>query len=593
MMHNVVWGNTGGSMNYESGELDVRYCDIEGGFDGVGVIDEDPVFVDANAGNYNLEWNSPCIDAGDPDEPYDTDNTPADLGAHPYYHTGTEVSGEVWGVWERRNHPYYINADMSVPTDSSLAIEAGTIVYSEGYFVLTVDSAASLHAIGTDQKPIVFTCTDTATGWLGLQIYFADSTSILEQCVIEHVKTDGHAYYAALYLDNASPVVRHCTIRNNKQNQITGGGIRCVDESSPLIENCLIANNRSAQGGAGIFIGSESSPRIVGCSITGNKSLGSTATGGGILCESSSALISGCIIDSNYGHNTGGGIYAVLSTVSVHRTVVVDNSGTYVGAIGGRGSRFEIINCSIAGHHHTTRTAAVYGYSNSDFQIMNSILWDNSPAQIYLRQSGATVPCSLSISYTDLEGGVAAIDTMGENYIEEGLDVIDTDPLLADGYLCRLLIGSPCIDAGNPGAECYDFEDPVRPGSALWPALGGLRNDMGAYGGTGEDTPVDVISDDQPLLPAGYSLGQNYPNPFNPTTTIEFSLPRRSEVVISVYNILGRKVLTLLDEELPAGYHRLVWNGKSGRGQDVATGLYFYRIKAGDFVQTKKMLLLK
>ena len=300
LLHNIVWDNTGGSLNYLYGTPSVSYCDVEGGHEGPGIIDEDPVFVDGGGGDFELQWSSPCIDAGDPNQPYDADNTRRDLGACPYHHTGTEVSGEVWGVWDRRSHPYYITADVVIPADSALTIEAGTIIYIEGSYLVTCDSGASFLAVGSEQRPITFSCTDTTIGWLGLQLYYVDSTSVLDWCVIEHVETDGSDLHAALYLDHASPIVRNCTIRNNKQNQITGGGIRCVDESSPLIEDCLITNNRSAQGGGGIYIGYEAAPKIIRCTISDNEARGSTSTGGGILCECSSALISGCIIENNY-----------------------------------------------------------------------------------------------------------------------------------------------------------------------------------------------------------------------------------------------------------------------------------------------------
>ncbi|MGD8781991.1 MAG: T9SS type A sorting domain-containing protein [Ignavibacteria bacterium] len=85
-----------------------------------------------------------------------------------------------------------------------------------------------------------------------------------------------------------------------------------------------------------------------------------------------------------------------------------------------------------------------------------------------------------------------------------------------------------------------------------------------------------------------YSLNQNYPNPFNPTTTIEFALPQNSDVKLVVYDILGRAVANLIDDNLAAGYHRINFNASN-----LATGVYFYRIKAGDFVSVKKLLLLK
>lgn len=89
-------------------------------------------------------------------------------------------------------------------------------------------------------------------------------------------------------------------------------------------------------------------------------------------------------------------------------------------------------------------------------------------------------------------------------------------------------------------------------------------------------------------LPSAYRLEQNYPNPFNPTTTITFALPRRSQVNMTLYNILGQTVATLVDRQLSAGEYEVTLNGDG-----LSSGVYFYRIVAGDFVQGKKLVLLK
>jgi uncharacterized delta-60 repeat protein len=90
-----------------------------------------------------------------------------------------------------------------------------------------------------------------------------------------------------------------------------------------------------------------------------------------------------------------------------------------------------------------------------------------------------------------------------------------------------------------------------------------------------------------------FTLYQNYPNPFNPVTTIEYALPKDSRVEICIYDILGRKVRTLVDEYQLAGCRNVIWDSKNDEGAEVATGIYFLRIQAGDFVQSKKMLLVK
>jgi hypothetical protein len=90
-----------------------------------------------------------------------------------------------------------------------------------------------------------------------------------------------------------------------------------------------------------------------------------------------------------------------------------------------------------------------------------------------------------------------------------------------------------------------------------------------------------------------FQLERNYPNPFNPETVLKFNLPEASKVDLKVYNILGQVVRTLVDEELPAGPHSVVWDGRNDQGSDVASGVYFYRIQAGSFESTMRMTLLR
>ncbi len=96
-----------------------------------------------------------------------------------------------------------------------------------------------------------------------------------------------------------------------------------------------------------------------------------------------------------------------------------------------------------------------------------------------------------------------------------------------------------------------------------------------------------------PSIPNDYSLSQNYPNPFNPSTTIRFGLPMSENVQLKIYDILGREIRSLVNERFDAGAYTIQWDGKNSNGRNVATGMYIYQIRAGQFVQTKKMLLMK
>jgi hypothetical protein len=93
--------------------------------------------------------------------------------------------------------------------------------------------------------------------------------------------------------------------------------------------------------------------------------------------------------------------------------------------------------------------------------------------------------------------------------------------------------------------------------------------------------------------PDAFELSQNYPNPFNPETQISYSLPKDAHVTLTIFNIVGQKVKTLVDELQDAGHKTLHWDGKNDNGSQVSSGIYFYRIQAGEYSQTRRMVLLR
>jgi flagellar hook assembly protein FlgD len=99
-------------------------------------------------------------------------------------------------------------------------------------------------------------------------------------------------------------------------------------------------------------------------------------------------------------------------------------------------------------------------------------------------------------------------------------------------------------------------------------------------------------ADGAPETPGGFRLDANFPNPFNPTTNVRFSVPRRTTVSLTIYNLLGQKVRTLVDEVVDSGTRTVTWGGTDDLGVAQASGTYIYRPQAGDFAQAKKMILL-
>jgi flagellar hook assembly protein FlgD len=95
------------------------------------------------------------------------------------------------------------------------------------------------------------------------------------------------------------------------------------------------------------------------------------------------------------------------------------------------------------------------------------------------------------------------------------------------------------------------------------------------------------------FIPLKYILHQNYPNPFNPITTLQYDLPENGLVNVTVYDMLGRQVKTLINQTQEAGYKSVIWNATNDYGKPVSAGVYLYQIQAGEYISTKKMVLLK
>jgi len=125
-------------------------------------------------------------------------------------------------------------------------------------------------------------------------------------------------------------------------------------------------------------------------------------------------------------------------------------------------------------------------------------------------------------------------------------------------------------------------------------AIGAMYND-----GTASDAghvrvySLTELFIDNRMMPTEYAIHQNYPNPFNPVTTLRYDLPEDAMVNITIYDMMGRVVKTMVNSQQNAGFKSVRWNATNDKGSPVSAGLYLYTIQAGEFRQTKKMVLLK
>jgi hypothetical protein len=151
-----------------------------------------------------------------------------------------------------------------------------------------------------------------------------------------------------------------------------------------------------------------------------------------------------------------------------------------------------------------------------------------------------------------------------------GATTLDVDKSRAPNHTMLLIENRP-VGEGGKGRDVIDFEPDFTATKIEW--------GKGAATGAG--------------LPKEYSLRGNYPNPFNAKTFISFALPQDSRVTLDIYNILGQKVRTLVDEKMTAGYKNVEWDGTDVNGQGVSSGVYLYKLKADNFTRVNRMTFLK
>ena len=217
--------------------------------------------------------------------------------------------------------------------------------------------------------------------------------------------------------------------------------------------------------------------------------------------------------------------------------------------------------------------------------LLNNIIIQNYPNNLKARQS-IIQEFSLNIAYSNIGGGFEGIDYKDSTNINWLEGNIDSDPLFIGGdpFDYNLTDNSPSINAGTPfyiweGDTLINLSSDEYIGEA--PDMGALESD------------VLISVEGKEELPTEFRLEQNYPNPFNPTTKIQYQIPsnvksQKSNVKLVVYDVLGREVTTLVNEQQQPGNYSVQFDGTN-----LTTGIYFYQLKTESFSQTKKFVLIK
>jgi parallel beta-helix repeat protein len=365
------------------------------------------------------------------------------------------------------------------------------------------------------------------------------------------------------------------TIRKNS-SQIRGG----IDAGNAggwgfntvLIQGNLVQDNIASRNIGGIALSGKGITVTMKNNIIMNNKA-TAAVGGIFVGDTCYAVVDGNYISGNIaGNGIGGGIHFERnqSNSIVMNNIVRNNTGSGVRIFSA--SNALLINNTIVGNSNY----GIQASTGTTAYALNNIIWNNTPSQII---------GDVTASYNLVEGGYT------------GTGNIDVNPLfVTNDTLYRLSNSSPCIGTGISSASVggvtlnaplFDYFNMPRPRAA------GTKPDLGAVE---HDLPTSIGNvKDIAGIPTSFSLEQNYPNPFNPTTVIRYRLPAGqaglpviSKVTLKICDVLGREVATLVNEEQSAGWKEVQWNASG-----VSSGIYFYKLTAGKYVDVKKMSMIK
>jgi len=228
-------------------------------------------------------------------------------------------------------------------------------------------------------------------------------------------------------------------------------------------------------------------------------------------------------------------------------------------------------------HPELPASAAMYASKLSYYYYRDLNLGQNFYGDPALKIFTA-VPIRPKLSIKNLQDGIRVSVSAGSSRLSGGTVVMSLD---------NRLIGRYITDQNGAVEIVYPFE-PETEYTIVVKGTGLTTTEAKFLHGI-----ATSIEEETGSLPDTYSLYQNYPNPFNPATTISFDLPSKSSVTLSIFNITGRKVATIVKRELPAGQHKFEWNGLDYGGHETASGIYFYKLESENFRAVKKMILLR
>ncbi|MCX6641501.1 MAG: T9SS type A sorting domain-containing protein [bacterium] len=422
----------------------------------------------------------------------------------------------------------------------------------------------------------------------GGAVYTYQSSAVVQNNSFSDNYVSGNG--GAIGIMSGSPQIRLNNLSDN--SAVHGGAIGC-ESSDALIDQNTIESNSATQGG-GIYW-KQGNVTVTGNEVRDNEA----SSGGGIYTSQSQGTIDGNMVLSNNASNGGGiylwqsqtdvrnnyiqsnvaigfagGVYVLVGDVALENNIISANNANNGAGIFLTGATISCENNTIVYNLAAANGGALSCAYSSTATLLNSILYGNSPNQIYKESSS-----NCTAAYCDVQGGYNGSGNIGINpYF-----VSSTDLHLQAYSAC---IGSAVVSMEIGGsiysAPLVDIDGNPRPNPV------GSEPDMGACENVA-GSPAGVIPGETPQnVPRQFALYPNNPNPFNPTTAIRFDLPRNALVKLQIFDISGRLVSSLVDGQVTAGAHEVTFDASR-----LASGLYFYRIQAGEFTAVNKMVLMK
>ena len=552
-------------------------------------------------------------------------------------------------TWNKQNGSStykIVNGDLFVHQGGELTIEGGlTLLFNSGTGLRIAGvygDVGSLIANGSATSQIIFSsASGSVSGWKGI-LFDRDSdrsvNSFLTHCLIENAgQNNAFSVNSAIYCrDTNTPTLTDCIIRNN-------GGAQTLyfDESSPNLIRCKIVKN----AGIGIFCNNNSEPTIgdaqnATCElnengqyaiyVNGPKNVRARYNYWGTTDEN---LIASLIYDKNDNPSKGEVFFKPFAT----QPVIFDHSYAAVSfPYPNHKNIFQTTTPTFTWQNAQAQNEAHYTFQLSIDSTFSSICLEvsNIKGDRYTltqplsentlwfyrvkaaNDKNTASPWSLTQSFwvnaiEEAPSAFALLSPGNGSRIEaeeitfKWQSAHDPDP---NDQVHYVLECAPTADFSLDVLTFTHLNDTVlvvptdtfTVNQHYWRVKACDTNQNYAFGDGSDSNPFvfelareTAVGRVPGQIPNQFYLAQNYPNPFNPTTTIRFGLPHNSQVTVTICNMLGQKIRCLVDGEKIAGNYVFEWDGTDYSGNDVAGGIYFYLLKAGRFIECKKMVLIR